>query len=189
MLIKLYKILKKNYRISLVVIIVILILNHNDWYRLFSKKEIEPVHLNLLKESGEKAIDHLDIPVGAILIHENKVIGIGYNTVLRDNNAAGHAEINAISDALSNIGHDEFSKLERNSMKLITTYEPCLMCRGAIINFRIKNVYFVQKKSISNHMHNKLKNLKYDFFLRKTVQDTLQEYLFKKHPEYESKRN
>lgn len=177
---------KIGFTIFISIVVSLLLLNQ-DWYRLFPKTDLEKVHLKTLRASGEKAIDNLDIPVSCILLYQNKIIGKGYNTILKDNNAGGHAEINAISDALKNIGHDKFSKLDRDSITLITTYEPCLMCKGAIINNRIKNVSFIQKKSLWEHTKYSIKTLNYEFLKRKNKEDTLQEFLFKKHPNYPKK--
>ena len=183
----LQKLLKRDFFLIGIIVIGILFYFHQDWYLLFQKKKLDNLQLKELKTSGEKAIDHLDIPVAAIVLYNNKIIGRGYNTTLKNDNAGGHAEINAISDALQDVGHEEFSKLNRDSLQLITTYEPCLMCRGAIINYRIKHVSFIQEKSLREHFSYTLQNLKYDFYKQKTDQDTLQEYLFRKHPYYPHK--
>jgi tRNA(Arg) A34 adenosine deaminase TadA len=176
-----------NKKVSLLVlisIIVCLLFLNQDWYRLFPKNNLKPSHIESLKEYGEKALDCLDIPVSAILLYQDEINGKGYNTILKDNNAGGHAEINAISNALKSIGHSEFSRMNRDSLLLITTYEPCLMCKGALINYRIKNISFIQKKSFWQHAKYSIQNLTYELHKRKSWQDTLQEYLFNKHPNY-----
>lgn len=173
----------------LIIIFLVVLLFNQDVYRTFSTEKISAQNIKMLEELGTKAIDHLDIPVSSILLYKKNVIGFGYNTVLKYNNAGGHAEINAISNALKNIGHLSFSKLNKDSLTLITTYEPCPMCKGAITSYNIKNVIFIKEKSIKEHLKYFYSNLKYEFRKRKSVQDTLQEFLFKKHPKYPYKSN
>lgn len=171
------------YLISVVFFLSILSLNQ-DWYRIFNQKPLKVSDELLLKYLGKEAIKTLDIPISALLVYNDTVIGKGYNTVKKDNNAGGHAEINAISNALKNIGNLEFFKLNRDSLKLITSYEPCLMCKGAILNFKIKNVVFIEEKSISTHLKNTKNSFIYEFNKRKTTQNSLQIELFKLHPNY-----
>lgn len=175
---------KTKYFISLISIFLLVLLLKQDWYRVLPKKKLTPLHFKALKESGEKAIDCLDIPISSILIYKNKIIGKGYNSIIKDYNAGGHAEINAISNALKNIGHQRFSELNRDSLTLITTYEPCLMCKGAIINNRIKNISFIERKGFLQHFKYSTQDIFYEFHKRKSSEDTLQKHLFKLHPDY-----
>jgi tRNA(adenine34) deaminase len=84
-----------------------------------------------------KAKDLHEVPVGAIVTKENKIIGRGYNSVIRDNSIACHAELNAINDASKTLNN--YRLLNCN---LYVTLEPCHMCAKAIVDARIKNVYF-----------------------------------------------
>lgn len=171
------------YLIFTTFIIFILSLNQ-DWYRIFNRKHLKVNNELLLKSLGKEAIKTLDIPISSLIIYNNKVIGKGYNTVKKDNNAGGHAEINAISNALKNVGNSNFFKLDRDSLKLISSYEPCLMCKGAILNFKIKNVVFVQEKSLLTHLKNTKNSLIYEFNKGQTIQNNLQIELFELHPGY-----
>jgi len=89
-----------------------------------------------LKEA-KKAYDIGEIPVGAVIVRDNKIISRAYNTKEFFKNAINHAEINALSEA---------SKLLKNwrlsDCDIYVTLEPCVMCAGAILNSRIKNLYF-----------------------------------------------
>jgi len=84
-----------------------------------------------------KAYDNDEVPVGAIIIKDNQIIGKGFNQkeLLKDSTA--HAEIIAITSASN---HLESWRL--NDCIMYVTMEPCAMCSGAIINSRIKSVYF-----------------------------------------------
>jgi tRNA(adenine34) deaminase len=78
-----------------------------------------------------------EVPVGAIVTLDNKVIGRGYNSVISDNSVAAHAEINAMLQASTSI-----SNYRLVNCNLYVTLEPCHMCAKAIVDARIDNVYF-----------------------------------------------
>ena len=78
-----------------------------------------------------------EVPVGAIVVKDNQVIGKGYNQVIRNNSVAAHAEIIAINNA------GNFLKNYRlNDCDLYVTLEPCHMCAKAIVDARIKTLFF-----------------------------------------------
>ena len=78
-----------------------------------------------------------EVPVGAVIVYNNKIIARGHNTREQAQSVLGHAEINAIKKASKKIGS---WRLEDCDMYI--TLEPCPMCSGAIIQSRIKNLYF-----------------------------------------------
>lgn len=89
--------------------------------------------LELAKQSAEEG----EVPVGAIVVCDGKIVGEGRNRREVVKNALHHAEIEAIDNACKNLGGWRLWKCD-----LYVTLEPCPMCAGAIINSRIKNVYF-----------------------------------------------
>ena len=82
-----------------------------------------------------------DIPVGAIIVKNNEIIGEGWNTREKDNFILGHAEINAIKMASNYLNSWNLSDCE-----LYVTLKPCSMCLEAIKQSRIKNVYYLLEK-------------------------------------------
>ena len=84
-----------------------------------------------------KAYDNDEIPIGAVIVKNNQIIAKGYNQkdLLKD--ATAHAEIIAITSASSYI-----ENWRLNDCVMYVTMEPCAMCAGAIINSRMKAVYF-----------------------------------------------
>ena len=84
-----------------------------------------------------KALEKDEVPVGAVIVKDNKIIGRGYNQRITKNNALYHAEIVAIQEACANLGS---WRLDGSS--IFITLEPCLMCLGAILQARISNVIF-----------------------------------------------
>lgn len=93
--------------------------------------------MDLALIEAKKAMEDGDVPVGAIVVKDGKVIGVGRNRREKDNNAVAHAEILAIENACKEIGNWRLDGCE-----LYVTLEPCPMCSGAIINARIKTVIF-----------------------------------------------
>lgn len=81
--------------------------------------------------------DEGEVPVGAIVVCDGKIVGEGRNKRETVKNALHHAEIEAINEACKKLGGWRLWKCD-----LYVTLEPCPMCAGAIINSRIKNVYF-----------------------------------------------
>jgi len=83
------------------------------------------------------AFDNDEVPVGAIVVNNGEIIGRGFNQVIAKNSVSSHAEINAINQA------SQYMKNYRlNGCDIYVTLEPCHMCAKAIIDARIKSLYF-----------------------------------------------
>lgn len=85
---------------------------------------------SIAEEEGE-------VPVGAVIVLNNEIIGEGWNRSIGTNDATAHAEIMAIREAGKHI--DNYRLVDA---KLYVTLEPCPMCAGAIVHSRIKKVIF-----------------------------------------------
>ncbi|RPI71239.1 MAG: hypothetical protein EHM47_10670, partial [Ignavibacteriales bacterium] len=90
-----------------------------QFYQVSSEKQLISQYKRELDAIGQAALKSEDLPISALLIHNFEILGRGHNTVLRDSEAGGHAIINAISDAIKNVGLERFNKLNRDSMKII----------------------------------------------------------------------
>jgi tRNA(Arg) A34 adenosine deaminase TadA len=141
-------------------------------------------HMARLLTLAKQSLESLDVPIGALLIYQNEIIGEGYNTVLRTSDAGGHAEINAISNAIQRMGMEQFSALDRASLFLVTTFEPCLMCTGAFMNYNIRNVYFLKEKDTLYLMKDAMRFIRYYFQRRDMNHAGEQDVLFEQHPQY-----
>lgn len=87
---------------------------------------------------AKKAYDHAEVPVGAVLVQEGKVIvGEGWNQPISSCDPTAHAEVVAIRAACQNIGNYRLP-----GVTLYVTVEPCAMCAGAIIHGRISQLVF-----------------------------------------------
>lgn len=78
-----------------------------------------------------------DVPVGAVVVHQGRVVGRGANRTVRDQNPVAHAETVAIQEAASTLGTWRLDGCE-----LYVTLEPCAMCAGAIVLARVGRVVF-----------------------------------------------
>lgn len=88
-------------------------------------------------ELAKMAADQGEVPVGAVVVKEGKIIGEGYNMREQKCNALSHAETEAINNACKTLGDWRL-----DDCTIYVTLEPCPMCTGAIINARIKEIVF-----------------------------------------------
>jgi tRNA(adenine34) deaminase len=93
--------------------------------------------MKLALDEAIKAYEKKEIPVGAIVVKDGRVIGRGYNQRENLQNPTAHAEIIALTSAANTL---ESWRLKDCS--LYVTKEPCPMCAGAIMNARISHIYF-----------------------------------------------
>lgn len=89
-----------------------------------------------LKEA-EIAFEEDEIPIGAVVVHNNRIIGKGHNQVEKLNDPTAHAEILAITAASNNLKNKSLAECD-----IYVTVEPCLMCIGALTLGKINNLYF-----------------------------------------------
>jgi len=78
-----------------------------------------------------------EVPVGAVIVHENKIIARGRNAVITTSDPTAHAEILALRAAAAALGNYRLASCE-----LYTTLEPCAMCAGAIQHARIRRLIY-----------------------------------------------
>ena len=86
-------------------------------------------------------------PFGACIVKEGKIIGKGFNKVIKNNDPTAHAEIEAIRETCKNINSYDLSDCE-----LYTSCYPCPMCLSAIIWSNIKKVYYANTKEDANNI-------------------------------------
>lgn len=97
----------------------------------------EEYFMQIALEEAEKALETGDIPVGAVIVFDDKIVGKGHNQIEKKNNSLLHAEMLAIKEAIKNIGYKHLL-----DCTLYVTLEPCAMCAGAIVLSRIKKVIY-----------------------------------------------
>src|SRR6201997_3282906 len=95
------------------------------------------LHLQAAIAEAQNAEANGEVPVGAVVVHENKIIGRGQNRVLRDSDPTAHAEIVALREAGLHLRN---YRLE--DCTLYATLEPCAMCAGAILHARLSRLVY-----------------------------------------------
>lgn len=96
--------------------------------------------MELAYKEAIKAKEEDEVPVGAVIVKDGKVIARAHNKKEQKNDPVSHAEIECIRKASKKLG-DWYLK----DCELYVTLEPCVMCAGAIINSRISKVYYGAK--------------------------------------------
>ena len=93
--------------------------------------------MELALREAELAFEEGEVPVGAVVVFEDKVIGRGHNRTEALHDASAHAEMIALSAA-----YEHFGDWRLENCYLFSTLEPCAMCAGAAVLSRIKTIVF-----------------------------------------------
>lgn len=96
--------------------------------------------MNAAIKEAVKAFKEDEIPIGCVIVKDEKIIAKAHNKKEAKKDSTAHSEIECIKKASKKLNNWHLDGLD-----LYTTLEPCIMCTGAIINSRIKNVYFAAK--------------------------------------------
>lgn len=87
--------------------------------------------------SAQRALEMGEVPVGAVVVRDGKIVGQGWNRNISDSDPAGHAEIVALRDAGATVGNHRLGACD-----LFVTIEPCAMCAGALVQARVKRLVY-----------------------------------------------
>ena len=101
---------------------------------------------------ASKSLKYSDVPVGAVIVKNGKIISKGYNTREKNGQITGHAEINAILKA-----NKKLKSYFLYDCDLYVTLKPCSMCEKIINNARINNVFYLLDKDNNKKEYNKTK--------------------------------
>ncbi|MDR1942299.1 MAG: tRNA adenosine(34) deaminase TadA [Endomicrobium sp.] len=91
----------------------------------------------LALKQAAKAREIGEVPVGAVIVKNNEIISKGFNRCIKDKDPTAHAEIEALRKAAKKIGNYRL-----NGCDIYVTIEPCPMCAGALVNARIRKIFF-----------------------------------------------
>src|SRR5215470_16968769 len=86
---------------------------------------------------AQRALDAGEVPVGAVVVHQGKIIGWGFNRNILDCDPTAHAEVVALREAGRAVGNHRL-----NECDLFVTIEPCAMCAGAMVHARIRRLVY-----------------------------------------------
>ena len=135
-------------------------------------------YMKIALKEAEKAQKHGDIPVGAVIIKQNKIIAKGHNKKEKKQITTRHAEIEVIEKACKKL-----KTWHLDDCEIYITMEPCCMCYGAIEQARIKKIYFgVENEKFGYISKNNNKNL-INFekgILQKECVEIVQKFFLKK---------
>ena len=90
---------------------------------------------------ARQAAQHDEVPVGAVVVRDNQILGRGFNQPIGLHDPTAHAEIMAIRDAAQTVGNYRLP-----GCTLVVTVEPCTMCAGALVHARIEQLIFGAKE-------------------------------------------
>jgi len=93
---------------------------------------------------AKKALKKGEVPIGAVVVLGDKIIGRGYNQPITTKDPTAHAEIIALKEASNRLDNYRL-----NEAIIYTTLEPCLMCSGALVHARIKKIIFAAQDTKS----------------------------------------
>jgi tRNA(adenine34) deaminase len=102
-----------------------------------SEKQKERLFMQKALLEAEKALNDGEVPIGAVLTKDGKIISTGRNRCIADNDPSAHAEIIALRK-----GAKKLKNYRLNDCSLYVTIEPCAMCAGALINARVAKIVF-----------------------------------------------
>jgi tRNA(adenine34) deaminase len=94
-------------------------------------------HMSQALKMARLAFEQDEVPVGAVIVMGEEIIGKGFNRVVQSNSVASHAEINAINQASQYLKNYRLKECD-----IFVTLEPCHMCAKAIADARINSLYF-----------------------------------------------
>jgi tRNA(adenine34) deaminase len=103
-----------------------------DRNKRYNKEMNEIDYMKAALDEARLAFSEEEIPVGAVIVKDGKIISCGRNTNRMENCPTRHAEINAIEKAAGLLGNERL-----NGCTLYVTKEPCAMCAGAIVHSRV----------------------------------------------------
>ena len=101
--------------------------------------------IEIALSEARKALKKDEVPIGAVIVKDGKVIAKGHNRREKSQNALRHAEIEAINKACKKL-----KSWRLDGCDIIVTLEPCPMCAGAIVNARIRYVYYCCRQTTSD---------------------------------------
>ena len=111
-------------------------------------------YMNIAIKEAKKAYKYEEVPVGAVIVKDNKIIAKAFNKKEKTMNVIKHAEVIAISKACKKLKNWRLEDCE-----IYVTMEPCMMCSGAIQQSRIKKIVYGVKNEKYGYT-DQLKNIK-----------------------------
>jgi tRNA(adenine34) deaminase len=103
---------------------------------------------------ARRALEAGEVPVGAVVVHDGKIVGRGFNRNLSHSDPTAHAEVVALRDAGKAVGNHRLSDCE-----LFATIEPCAMCAGALVHARVRRLIYGADDAKAGAVHSVMRVL------------------------------
>lgn len=102
--------------------------------------EFDHDHVHWMRAARDQAIRALaagEVPVGAVVVHDRRVVGVGFNQSIETGDPTAHGEVTALRAAAQVLGNYRLT-----NTTLYVTVEPCLMCAGALVHARVSRLVY-----------------------------------------------
>lgn len=99
--------------------------------------KIDSIYMSEALKEARKAFDEDEVPVGAVIVHERKIIGRAHNQIKQLKDPTAHAEMIAITQAAAALGNERLI-----NCSVYVTIEPCSMCAGAMVLARVSRLIY-----------------------------------------------
>ena len=86
---------------------------------------------------AQRALEGGEVPVGAVVVYDGRIVGRGWNQNITDSDPTAHAEVIALREAGANLGNHRLGACD-----LFATIEPCAMCAGALVHARVRRLIY-----------------------------------------------
>ncbi len=104
--------------------------------------------------AAQRALEAGEVPVGAVVVCEGRIVGLGWNCNIADSDPTAHAEVVALREAGKKVGNHRLEDCE-----LFVTIEPCAMCAGAVVQARLKRLVYGADDPKAGAVHSVLRVL------------------------------
>lgn len=139
----------------------------DDWQQVVWWLAEDAHWMRLALQCAEKGAELGEVPVGAVLVHEGKVIGKGFNQPILRHDPTCHAEIVALRQACEQLNNYRLPI----GTTLYVTLEPCTMCLGALIHARLSRLVFATREPRAGMLGSQLNLAECDFYNHKIQVD------------------
>jgi tRNA(adenine34) deaminase len=109
--------------------------------------------------AGQRALEAGEVPIGAVVVCDGRIVGRGWNRNLTDFDPTAHAEIVALRQAGAAIGNHRLGDCQ-----MFSTIEPCAMCAGALVHARIKRLVYGADDPKAGAVHSVIEVLNHPSF-------------------------
>ncbi len=105
--------------------------------RMLSAQSVDELWMEEALRCAQRALEAGEVPVGAVVVCDGRVVGRGWNRNISDSDPTAHAEVIALQEAGANLGNHRLGACD-----LFATIEPCAMCAGALVHARVRRLVY-----------------------------------------------